>query len=213
MSKIKKIFGYVGVTALIWLLSRIVPSVIGALVPNAAILRLIAMLVMLPIGWAVAKSLSKGKFPGCIRTNLYIFMCLEGIGALEVISYIATSLMGSTGRYSYDPYGIAYSDYATYYGGILLYEIIYVILCICLVKRTESQPIAPNPESMTQTKRSSSVEAVQHKDGDFYIKLRSGGFYLYKNFPRSVYLQMMNSPSMGDYYRQHIEGKYPSIRL
>ena len=71
----------------------------------------------------------------------------------------------------------------------------------------------PRPESMTQTKRSSSVEAVQHKDGDFYIKLRSGGFYLYKNFPRSVYLQMMNSPSMGDYYRQHIEGKYPSIRL
>lgn len=70
-----------------------------------------------------------------------------------------------------------------------------------------------NLEAMTQTKRSSSIEAVQHKDGDLYIKLRTGSFYLYQNFPREVYLEMMNAPSMGEYYRQHIDGKYFRTKL
>jgi thiol:disulfide interchange protein len=136
MSKTKKFFGCVGVTALFWLLSRILPSIIGALAPNTIFLRAAAMLAMLLAGWAVVKALSKENFTGCIRTNLYVFAFLEGIGALEALTYVITNLSYSTGRYSYDINGIAYSDYVSYFGGILLYEIIYVILCICLAKNS-----------------------------------------------------------------------------
>ena len=221
MSKTKNFFGCVGISALFWLLSRIMPSIIGALAPNTILLRAVAMLAMLPAGWAAVKALSKSNFAGCIRANLYVFAFLEGIGALEALTYVITNLSYSTGLYYYDINGVAYSDYVSYFGGLLLYEIIYVIFCVCLAKNTASakavalreELLVPNIEEMTSTGRSSTIEAVQHKDGNLYIKLRSGGLYLYRSFPRGVYLQMMNAPSIGDFYRQHIECEYPCEQL
>lgn len=221
MNESRKGFGCVGITVVFWLLSRALPIIIGSVAPNAILFRCSVMLIMLPIGFAVVKDMSKGKHSGCIRVNLYIFAFLEGTGAFEALSYVTASLSHSTGRYSHDIYGMAYSDYALYYGGLLLFEIIYVIFCVCLAKKTESQspeestkaPIEPSIEEMTLTKRSSTIEAVLHKDEYLYIKLRSGDFYLYKNLPRKVYVRMMNAPSMGDYYRKHIRGRYVETKL
>lgn len=204
-----------------WLLARVLPGIIGSIASSTIQLRCFVILVMLPIGFYVVKKMAKATHFGCIRVNLYIFAFIEGMGAFEILDYIVQDLRLRSGQYSTDMYGIPYSNFTLYYGGFLLFEIIYVIFCIYLAKKTKSQiseepskaPINPSIEEMTQTKRSSTIEAVLRKDGDFYIKLRSGNFYLYRNFPRKVYLQMMNAPSMGDYYRKNIEGKYQCVQL
>lgn len=132
--KSHKILGYVGITVLLWLFTRIIPGIVGAMAPNSILLRAAAMLCMLPAGWAAAKALSKGAFSGCIRANLYVFAALEGFGALEALIYVIQNLSLSTGRYSYDMNGIAYAEYVTYFGGLLLYEVIYVVFCVWLAK-------------------------------------------------------------------------------
>ena len=60
-----------------------------------------------------------------------------------------------------------------------------------------------------QTKRSSYIEAVCHRNTNLYVKLRNSGLYLHQNLPRDVYLLMMNDTSMGTFYKRYIVPNYP----
>jgi len=58
----------------------------------------------------------------------------------------------------------------------------------------------------------SSVIARMHYDPKKHvltIVYVSGNVYDYKDVPETVYLQMKNASSKGEYLNEHIKGKYP----
>lgn len=147
MKKFKSFLGCIGITTIFWVVSRFIPGVVGAMLPNIAFAQLIAFIVLLPVGWKIAKLLSKGKHNTCVRVNLYIFAIIEVSGLFTAVTYLMQSLSLSTGRYSTDAYGVPYSEYIKIYGTVLIFQIIYIILCFVLAKKTpKKQPeVATDP--------------------------------------------------------------------
>lgn len=145
--KIKNFFGCIFTAVLIWAIARFIPGVVGALLPEIAYAQMIAFIVLLPLGWLAAKSLSKEKHNTCVRVNLYIFAIIEVSGLFTAVTYLMQSLSLSTGRYSTDAYGVPYSEYIKIYGTVLIFQIIYIILCFVLAKKTpKKQPeLATDP--------------------------------------------------------------------
>lgn len=137
MTKTKKYTMCALITAVIWILSRFLPNFISSGFPGNIVLQLVLSLLLLVGGWAVSCMVSKGQFASCINTNLLVFGCLEAFGILRVIFYIFQN-WSYTGQYSSDIYGIPYSEYPTYFGGLILYEILYVFLCYYLSKKTST---------------------------------------------------------------------------
>ena len=45
------------------------------------------------------------------------------------------------------------------------------------------------------------------------LQFRNGAVYLYGLVPRSVYRDLLGSPSQGAYFNQNIRGKYPYQRV
>lgn len=150
MQKIKNGFGCFLVTVVIWAIARLIPSLISSLDPNSITLKALLLIIALPIGWLAASAISKDRYQRCIRVNLYLFAFIEATGILNSLFYLMQNLSFYTGRYYYDANGIAYSDYLTIFGGIILYEVIYIILCIYLTKKKpeqnqeESEPKTPD---------------------------------------------------------------------
>lgn len=138
MHKIKSFLGGIGITFIIWTIARFLPAIIGALYPNSVIFKLISFLAFLPLGWLASKKIAKGKYPRCIRVNLYIFAVLEISGLFTSVTYLIQSLSLSTGRYSTDAYGVPYSDYAMLYGMMLIFGIVYIVLCFKLANKTQT---------------------------------------------------------------------------
>lgn len=138
MQKVRKIFAYIGITLFIWLISRFIPSLIRILLDGNTSSVLFAYIIALPIGWVSSRAITKGKHAQCIRVNLYIFAIIEMLGICDVLNYLLQELSFYTGRYSVDAYGIAYSDYFSIYGALLLLEISYIAVCFILAKRTPS---------------------------------------------------------------------------
>lgn len=136
--KIKNAFGCIFTTVIIWTIARFAPGFIGAIFPEIPSLQSIAFVAFLPVGWYTAKAFSKEKHLKCIRTNLYIFLIIEVAGIFETITYILQSLSLSTGRYSTDMYGIPYSEYWTIFGTALLLQIVYIALCVYLIRKTKT---------------------------------------------------------------------------
>lgn len=137
--KIKNIFGSIFTAVLIWAIARFIPGVVGALFPEIAFAQMIAFIVFLPIGWKAAKSLSKGNHNTCVRVNLYIFAIIEISGLFTAVTYLMQSLSLSTGRYSTDAYGVPYSEYVRIYGTVLIFQIIYIVMCFVLAKKTPTK--------------------------------------------------------------------------
>lgn len=136
MKKFKSFLGCVGITTLFWFISRFVPGIIGALLPDIAFAQLISFVCLLPIGWKIVKSLSKENHNTCIRVNLYIFAIIEVSGLFTAVTYLIQSLSLSTGRYSTDAYGVPYSEYIKIYGTVLIFQVIYIVLCFVFAKKT-----------------------------------------------------------------------------
>ena len=57
---------------------------------------------------------------------------------------------------------------------------------------------------------SSAISYVEYSDltRELHITFRSGGTYTYYGVPRSVYEGLISASSAGQYYHQHIEGRY-----
>lgn len=136
MSKVQKIFGYVLVTASIWGIARFVPAFFRAAYPNSVIINILALYVALPIGWTAAKSISKGRFSGCIRGNLYVLCIIEVIGLFSTILPMLQRFAFATGISSTDINGIAYSDYPFILIATIISEVVYIAFCTYLIKKT-----------------------------------------------------------------------------
>ena len=132
---VKKAFFCVSITVTLWVISRFIPGLAGALFPNNALLKGIALIVLLPIGWVAACAISKNRYSFCIRLNLYLFALIELVGIAGTVFYLYQNLAYFDGRYTSDLWGIAYADYPVIFGGLLLVEVAYVVLCFYLAKR------------------------------------------------------------------------------
>lgn len=159
MKKTKSIAGCIGITVLLWITSRFIPAFLSALDPDSALLKIFSFVIMLPLGWWIAKFVSNSHHSTCIRTNLYIFAVIEIPGIFTAITYLMQNLTFYTERYSVDANGIAYSDYLAIFGSLLLFEIAYIFLCFYLAKKTVSTRVdASMPE-----KEDASMEILEKK--------------------------------------------------
>ena len=137
LKRINSFFVCALITLVIWTISRFVPGMVGALFPNGVVMSITA-LTALPVGWIAADRISKGRFSRCVCANLYIFAVIEAFGILESLTYVLQN-WSFTGRYTSDVNGIAYSDYFVIFGGMILFEIVYVVLCVALAKSTKTE--------------------------------------------------------------------------
>lgn len=137
MSRLKNVLCCIGLSILLWLLSRFIPAAVGVLTPDSPFMRLVLMIICLLLGWWIANALSKGRHSTCIRVNLYIWAILEITGLFTTLTYIMKELAFSTGRYSTDTYGIPYSDYIKIFGTTFVFEIVYIIVCFFLARKTQ----------------------------------------------------------------------------
>ena len=144
MRTIKNILSCIGLTLLIWVIARVVPSTISVINPNLSILVLLFYLGLLYIGWLISENISKGKHPKCIKINLYIFAVLEISGTIDAVSKLFVELPMYSDLYHFDAYGVAYSDYPFIYGTVLLFGIAYIVMCFSLAKKTNAVIIS-NP--------------------------------------------------------------------
>lgn len=60
---------------------------------------------------------------------------------------------------------------------------------------------------------SSNLSSVGYENGVLYIAFHSGGLYAYTGVPFTVYQDLMNAPSHGKYFCEHIRNNYPYSKL
>ena len=146
----KKFFRGLIITMTIWSISRFIPGIVSTLFPDNNLLKVLLYLFMLPVGWFAACAISKNRHSQCIRINLYIFTFIEILGVFQIISHLIQTATYYTGRFTTDVYGIPYESYPVLYGGIILFEIAYIVLCFIL--RKETNPKQPS-ELSSQTEK------------------------------------------------------------
>lgn len=137
MTKTKKYTMCALITAVFWILSRFLPSFISSGFPGNISLQLVLSLLLLFGGWSVSCMISKGQFTSCINMNLLVFGCFEAFSILQIAFYIFQN-WSYTGQYTSDIYGIPYSEYPTYFGGLILFEFLYIFLCYYLSKKSST---------------------------------------------------------------------------
>ncbi len=172
MSKSKKVFRSILIVIVMWTLSRVVPGFVNVLFPDRIILRLLTLAVMLPVGWKAACSISKGYISGCIRVNLFLFAWLEFTGIFQGASNILRFVSYYSDGYSYDPYtsSLLDSSYLFIIGGMILFEIVYIIFCFILGNKTPNlSDVTPASISQNQpnTKEQENVQENRKKDSGY----------------------------------------------
>ena len=206
----KKFFTCLGATAAYWVCIFIGPAIVmwlnnigyyftgGGYGPGSLMYKVLHFLsqpVSCLVAYAIAMTITKTDHPICVLSNCIVGACVCGL--FTIVSILA----GNTRNAVIMP----------------ISAIACIGTAIASAKELASK-IAPelapqNIGEMTPTKRSSTIEAVLHKDENLYIKLRTGDMLGYRKLPRKVYIQLMNAPSMGDYYRKHIKGRYVETKL
>jgi len=168
MGKAKQFFSCVLITFILWILARFIPALIFIIFPGMAELSLWGTLLLLLAAWAIANGFSKGRYSGCIRTNLYIFIVLEGFSILGTTADLISILGYTSGTYT--------ASYISQYVTSLIVQMLYVGICFFLRKATtetdfpidiptsNEQPELPQFEQMTFSLDSeSSVKTVPSK--------------------------------------------------
>ena len=72
----------VAITVVMWGISRFIPAFVNTAYP-LGVWMLFAPTFLLPFSWGAALAISKGRYPMCIRINLYVMVALEGMGAVK----------------------------------------------------------------------------------------------------------------------------------
>ena len=223
MKKVKNFFGCVWTIFLVWTLCRYVPSIYRAVKPGNAFLIVTVFLLMLPLGWWLTCKFTSNRHPTCIWTSLAIFAFCEALGIFEIVTMLIRELTFYTGRYTFDPYGIAYSDYPLIYGGTLVVEIIYIFLCMYLIRKTEVS--APNKTSKVTPaydeiilaepvmQINTLVSYIRDKDGDLILEMEDGSEYCYYDVPKSLYREMKRYNNTAEFIDRHIKGKYKCEKI
>ena len=138
-SGMKSFFRGTLTTILIWGICRFLFSFVNAYFSLATVPYLLSMFAFLLAGWYITGTAVKWNSPKCLRANLYIFVAIEAIGLIQVVTQLMTNLYMNTGRYSVDMNGIAYSDYPLVYGGTILAQALYIWLCCILAGETKNR--------------------------------------------------------------------------
>ena len=62
---------------------------------------------------------------------------------------------------------------------------------------------------------SSNIDSIAYDETDdsLYVLFKNGACYKYDSVPKQVYYEMLNSPSVGKYYKDYVTGKYTSSRV
>ncbi len=62
---------------------------------------------------------------------------------------------------------------------------------------------------------SSNVESIGYDENSelLYVHFLNGSTYVYKNVPKVIYEQLINSPSIGSYMHRNIKGLFPCDRV
>ena len=136
MRNFSSVIKAIWITVVIWLIARFVPGLIGTLVPDAPYLLIVSFILMLLLGWFVARKIAKNGHCRCIKSNLYIFTAIEVIGLFSAVTYLLHGLKEMNGYYHTDIYGVHYSEYPIIYGKVIVFQLIYIALCLFLAKKT-----------------------------------------------------------------------------
>jgi len=56
---------------------------------------------------------------------------------------------------------------------------------------------------------SSNIRSIGFEDGTLEIEFRSGAVYRYEGVPEQVYLDLVASESVGQFFAEFIKGRYP----
>lgn len=56
---------------------------------------------------------------------------------------------------------------------------------------------------------SSNLREVLYKDGNLYVKFKSGSVYLYMNVPLYTYMALLSAKSKGRYHYYNIRNSFP----
>lgn len=203
----KKFFNCLLITIVIWTISRLIPAFISAIAPDSSLLRMVSFALMLPLGWLAANAISKGKHTACVRTNLYIFAFLEGIGISSLLTMVM-ELTYSTGRYGTNAYGVPYSEYPLIIIGGLCFVALYVGACFYLAKITTSK------ERKKITKRENVPEDIPelrkwwYNKNSLFVEFQSGSVKKYIDVPDKMYFALCNSPRKSKYLFEYIVGNF-----
>lgn len=135
---VKKVYFCTLITVILWVISRFIPALIYAVFPEQIPVFAVSLIALLPVGWVAACAISKNRYSFCIRLNLYLFALIELVGISVTVFYLYQNLAHFDRRYTSDLWGIAYADYPVIFGGLLLAEVTYVILCFYLAKKSSA---------------------------------------------------------------------------
>lgn len=165
MRNAEKVFRGILITISIWTIARFVPGFIGTLWPDQVIMKLLAFIVMLPIGWLAAMAISNGALFGCVRANIYLFAIIEFFGIFDMISYIVR-WYSSDYYLVADPNGIAFSDYPKIFTGLFLFEIVYLSICFFLAKKKtwQNKEDAAHAGEVSYIMEAKELAAIQKKN-------------------------------------------------
>ena len=132
------LFIKIGITLTMWIIARLIPSFLNTFI-NDQLINFIIYIVMLPLGWCIAKLLSRNKQAKCLKANLLLFIVIESVGLLSTITGMLQQLAFSTGRYTTDWRGVAYSEYPIIIILLLVFEIVYISICVYLYKKSTNK--------------------------------------------------------------------------
>jgi hypothetical protein len=60
---------------------------------------------------------------------------------------------------------------------------------------------------------SSNLSSVGYENNTLYVSFNHGGTYSYSGVPYSVYENLLNAPSKGQYFARNIKNVYPYTKL
>lgn len=62
---------------------------------------------------------------------------------------------------------------------------------------------------------SSNIKAIGYDagSGDLYVQFSSGSMYRYRSVPSQKHLDLINAPSIGSFFSDHIKTSYPFVKL
>lgn len=60
---------------------------------------------------------------------------------------------------------------------------------------------------------SSSIDSVGYEKNVLEVRFRNGGLYQFFDVPERTLVRLMLAESKGQFFNQHIRGRYPTARL
>lgn len=123
MQKAKDILWRITITAIIWIISRFIPTFLQRLIPMNTLVSALVLIGTLYLGWYIVGSMSEWKYPTTIAMNLITFCAIEAFGCILI-------LLALLKNFSLDALEVVL---------VFLIDGIYIWLCFVLKDETEAK--------------------------------------------------------------------------